>query len=483
MKEPIEDKDELFIKEKTPNPLQYKYELKLEKDIFNLSIQINFDNKLYLSLKEANQTSLYNYHNSFSYDEMIKLFNLKSNEYKELETIIIFLDKEINNKKLKLSKENNIMSLVYYQNTKSFFIIKLKKDKLSNENIFDILNENINIIINGKNYKIYFEYNNKELISLIIKYSSEYHIEMLFEKMILDKIIICSDNIDEIVKQFNSLIVKKDYKIIDKKNMITRDKDDIYLKIVKRIKEDKIIEKIKEFFTCAFCKKIVSCPLSCPCPTFICKNCYINNKINICKKCNDNYEDVKNPDVHYILKEIFDNQEIKKSKINFYIFLSKNIQELYRVNKLKMILKNSYNDEFESIIEMVDENIIKQLKDFDNYYTPTNIFDLISTIGSLINKYIISEQKKKVNNFISIKKALSSSKKSALYISGLLARFLENQGIKIAIEEKTTCPKLTKNLLDWIMIGFLKFKVIKLHLDYGIEENNKILQSEDKKEE
>jgi hypothetical protein len=35
--------------------------------------------------------------------------------------------------------------------------------------------------------------------------------------MILDKIIICSDNIDEIVKQFNSLIVKKDYKIIDKK--------------------------------------------------------------------------------------------------------------------------------------------------------------------------------------------------------------------------------------------------------------------------
>ena len=197
----------------------------------------------------------------------------------------------------------------------------------------------------------------------------------------------------------------------------------------------------------------------------------------MCKKCNDKYEDVKNPDVYYILKEIFYNQEIKKNKINLYILLSKNIQELYRYNKLKMILKNKTNDEFETIIEMMDENIIEQLKDFDNYYTPLNIFDLISTIGSLINKYIISEQKKNVNNFISIKKALGYPKKSALYISGILARFLENQGIKIAIEEKTTCPKLSKNLLDWIMIGFLKFKVIKLHLDYGKEENNKKFQT------
>ena len=48
----------------------------------------------------------------------------------------------------------------------------LKKDKLSIENIFAILNENIDININGKNYKIKFENNNMEQISLIIKYSS-----------------------------------------------------------------------------------------------------------------------------------------------------------------------------------------------------------------------------------------------------------------------------------------------------------------------
>ena len=71
--------------------------------------------------------------------------------------------------------------------------------------------------------------------------------------------------------------------------------------------------------------------------------------------------------MHFILKEIFYNQEIKKNKINLYIFLSKNIQELYRNNKLKMILKNKTYNEFETIIEMVDENIIDQLKYFDDY--------------------------------------------------------------------------------------------------------------------
>ena len=224
MKEVIKDEEQLFIQEKIPNPLQYKYELKFEKDIFDLTMQINLDNKLYLTLKDANQTSLYDYHNSFTYDEMLKVFNLKSNDYKELETIMIFIDKEIKSNKFKLSKENNIMSLAYYQNEKSFFTIKLKKDKLSIDNIFAILNENVDIIINGKNYKVNFENNNMEQTSLIIKYSSEYQIEMLFQNMMFDGIIICSENIDEIVKQLNSLIIKKYFHIIDKKNIIKKTK-------------------------------------------------------------------------------------------------------------------------------------------------------------------------------------------------------------------------------------------------------------------
>lgn len=42
MKEIIKDEEQLFIQEKTPNPLQYKYELKFEKDIFSLTIANKF---------------------------------------------------------------------------------------------------------------------------------------------------------------------------------------------------------------------------------------------------------------------------------------------------------------------------------------------------------------------------------------------------------------------------------------------------------
>ena len=63
-----------------------------------------------------------------------------------------------------------------------------------------------------------------EQTSLIIKYSSEYQIEMLFQNMMFDGIIICSENIDEIVKQLNSLIIKKYFHIIDKKNIIKKTK-------------------------------------------------------------------------------------------------------------------------------------------------------------------------------------------------------------------------------------------------------------------
>ena len=43
----------------------------------------------------------------------------------------------------------------------------------------------------------------------------------------------------------------------------------------------------------------------------------------MCKKCNDKYGDVKNSDVHYLLKEIFDNQEIKKIKLICIFFCQK----------------------------------------------------------------------------------------------------------------------------------------------------------------
>ena len=60
-----------------------------------------------------------------------------------------------------------------------------------------------------------------------------------------------------------------------------------------------------------------------------------------------------------------------------------------------------------------------------------------------------------------------------------MAKFLSNQGINVAIEEKTSSKTFTKSLLDWLLIGLLKFKKIVLHLDYGETKNELILENED----
>jgi hypothetical protein len=63
-----------------------------------------------------------------------------------------------------------------------------------------------------------------------------------------------------------------------------------------------------------------------------------------------------------------------------------------------------------------------------------------------------------------------------------MAKFLSDQGINVAIEEKSSSKTLTKSLLDWLLIGLLKFRKLVLHLDYGEEKNNNILNCEEEQE-
>ena len=131
------------------------------------------------------------------------------------------------------------------------------------------------------------------------------------------------------------------------------------------------------------------------------------------------------------------------------------------------------------ISNLTNDNIIEEFKNLDTSYTPLNVLDLISTIGSLTNKYINDFNYK--NSFININKALSSPKGTSSFISGILAKLLQNQGINVTIEEKITCPKLTKSLLDWLMIGLLKFRKIELHLNYGKKKIMKFFKTKMKK--
>ena len=269
-----------------------------------------------------------------------------------------------------------------------------------------------------------------------------------------------------------------------KKNVLNRNNfenmfSDCKLKIVLI---DKLMNDLKIFFSCIYCSKIVSHPYSCPCQKFICENCFIKNKKEkLCSYCFKKFVKENNSDIDYLVSEVFKEQKVIKEKINFYILLSENLKSLYLNKKLKLIVKYnpkyaylSKEEEKNLINNISNEKVFENLKDFDKNFIPLNILDYISTVGDLIYNYI----GKNKNEFIDINKALSNKKGTSLYISGILARLLMNEGINVAIEKGRTFPKLSQNLLEWLMIGLLKFKKIILKLDYGKERDKEILENE-----
>lgn len=255
------------------------------------------------------------------------------------------------------------------------------------------------------------------------------------------------------------------------------EKNENKLEFICKKKDKSSIDLISlyEFFTCIKCKEIVSNAYSCNCPKFICFKClkkYSNNE------CSFN----KNEEIDYVVSNIFEHGKIKKDKINFYILKQRNFKNLYLKKELKTIISPDFNfltpkGTLDLIGNLTADEITEQFKTFENDLTPCNILDLISTIGSLVNNYINDIRKASPKHFIDISKALLSKKDSPLFISGIMAKFLSNQGINVAIEEKSSCKTLTKSLLNWLMIGLLKFKKIVLHLDYGETKNNQILEN------
>jgi hypothetical protein len=184
------------------------------------------------------------------------------------------------------------------------------------------------------------------------------------------------------------------------------------------------------------------------------------------------------------VSKIIKDKKVIKEKINFYILLLNDLKSLYLNKNLKLIVKYRTNNSFlssqeeKNLINIISkEKVFENLKDFDKNFIPINILDYISTVGDLIDNYI----KKNKYSFIDINEALSNKKGTSLYISGILARLLMNDGINVAIEKGTTFPNLSKNLLEWLMIGLLKFKKIILKLDYGKKRNEEILENEKEK--
>ena len=174
--ENIEAPKPSFITPKLTNKIvKYKkYELKCEKDIYSLIIELS-DTSISFEIKNSNKISFYNYKRIFNYDEIIKKFLLVKDYYQDLNKVLDFFDLAFTKEKINLeyNKENNSMILKLkkvvdfneVECTLELYQNKIEKDELI-KSLIDEINE---IKINKKDSET-----NNELIKELITKNAEY---------------------------------------------------------------------------------------------------------------------------------------------------------------------------------------------------------------------------------------------------------------------------------------------------------------------
>ena len=168
---------------------------------------------------------------------------------------------------------------------------------------------------------------------------------------------------------------------------------------------------------------------------------------------------------------------IKNNSVNLNILSLKEKEN--RNKKLEEILKrqkdsrnNSNNKTFTK--EEEKEKVIQTLED-------------MSIMGTIIKDQIIEEKKTHPEKFVSIQEVATKENKdndNPLFIMGLLAQNLENQGVTTAIEKESTNNndnEVSNTALQFMINGMGMQKKYNLHFDFGDERNEELLN--DKQEQ
>lgn len=260
-------------------------------------------------------------------------------------------------------------------------------------------------------------------------------------------------------------------------------------KFEKSEKFNKIIDAIKDFFTCKSCKHLISNSSICEkCLSFFCKNC--GDLFAECPLCMASpYKSTINEDLNYVISNLFSNGKIIQGNINFTILLAADLNSLYKENKIKNIIKGE-DEDYESFSSELRVSMIENLaeisfsSDFDTLeetFSYTNLLDVISKESKLMNDKINETKKNNPEKFIDIETALSKPPNSDLFISGIMAKYLINEGINVAIEKESS-EAVKSSVMNWLVTGIYKSKIISLHFDFGKEMNNLILTNKKLKE-
>ena len=244
-----------------------------------------------------------------------------------------------------------------------------------------------------------------------------------------------------------------------------------------------IINSIEDFFKCPICSKIIieNAKVCEKCLKLFCSSCI--KSLQKCKICNSSTTKMKeDKEIKDIIQRIFSNGKIIKENINFSIFLGATIKDLYKENQLKCIIKEEEID-LNSISSKLSQSMIEGLSDaatspvfnsVDDSYSYTNIFDIIEISGNLMKKQIEETRKNNPNKFIDINESLTKDPNSNLFISGILAKFLTEDGIDVAIERQPS-KSIKESIMNWLITGLYKCKVINIYFDFTEKINNEIL--------
>ena len=180
-----------------------KYEVKYKEDIYSLLIERTSDDYIHFQLYKSNNISLYHYINKYKYNNIINIFSLQNEYYqKDSSKLFLLFDLALTNKKLKFEYNNNkiIMKLIL-KKEKDFNEIEgkleLNKNKIENDEMFNILINEINVIKNNKRE------NKDNVINKLINKNKEYENKI---KLLEDKINILENEIKKFKESQNKII-------------------------------------------------------------------------------------------------------------------------------------------------------------------------------------------------------------------------------------------------------------------------------------
>ena len=204
-----------------PNPLikliqSKKYQLKHGEEVYYLLLDIYSDNNIYFKLRKANSLSLFQYTNKLNYNNITELFLLQKEFYKDLTKVLVFFDSYLINGKIKLEniKQKNLMLLKLYKIIDFNQIeckLELYKNKISNDEMFGLLIEEINEIKNDKKQN-----NENNIINELININKENENRI---KKLEDKIKLLEDVIKENKKIDNKEVKEKNENLFEYKNL------------------------------------------------------------------------------------------------------------------------------------------------------------------------------------------------------------------------------------------------------------------------